>query len=67
MTQVNAPVKNLLVIDSQVSDWQNLATGVGTDTAVLILDSGSDGLSQISNYLTTLAANTPGFTPLQSL
>ena len=67
MNQVIAPVKNLLVIDSQVSDWQSLAAGVGTDTAVLILDSGSDGLTQISNYLTTLAASTPDFTPLQSL
>ena len=67
MNQVIAPVKNLLVIDSQVSDWQSLAAGVGTDTAVLILDSGSDGLTQISDYLTTLAASTPDFVPLQSL
>ncbi|MEI6336866.1 MAG: FG-GAP-like repeat-containing protein, partial [Methylococcaceae bacterium] len=67
MTQVNAPVKNLLVIDSLVSNWQSLAAGVGNDTAVLILDSGSDGLTQISDYLTTLAASTPDFTPLQSL
>ena len=67
MTQVIAPVKKLLVIDSQVSNWQNLAAGVGTDTTVLILDSGSDGLTQIRDYLTNLAASTPDFTPLQSL
>ena len=67
MTQVNAPVQNLLVIDSQVSNWQSLAAGVGTDTSVLILDSGSDGLLQISDYLTTLAASTQDFIPLQSL
>ena len=58
MTQVIAPVKNLLVIDSQISNWQSLAAGVGTDTAVLILDSSSDGLTQISAYLTTFAAST---------
>ena len=67
MTQVNALVKNLLVIDNKVSNWQSLAAGVGNDTAVLILDSGSDGLMQISDYLTTLAASAPDFTPLQSL
>ncbi|MEI6333308.1 MAG: FG-GAP-like repeat-containing protein [Methylococcaceae bacterium] len=69
MTQVNAAVKNLLVIDSQVSNWQSLAAGIGTDTdtAVLILDSGSDGLKQISDYLTNLAASKQDFVPLQSL
>ena len=67
MTQVIAPVKNLLVIDSQVSNWQSLAAGVGSDTAVLIVDSSSDGLTQISDYLRTSAASTPDFTPLQSL
>ena len=67
MNQVIAPVKNLLVIDSQVSNWQSLANAATADTAVLILDSGSDGLTQISNYLTTLAASTQYFVPLQSL
>ncbi|MEI6334989.1 MAG: DUF4347 domain-containing protein, partial [Methylococcaceae bacterium] len=67
MTQAIAPVQNLLVIDSQVSNWQSLAAGVGTDTSVLILDSASDGLTQISDYLMTLAASTQDFTPLQSL
>ncbi|WP_262967269.1 DUF4347 domain-containing protein, partial [Methylobacter psychrophilus] len=67
MNQVITPVKKLLVIDSQVGNWQSLAADVGTDTAVLILDSGSDGLTQISAYLTTLAANTQNFVPLQSL
>ncbi len=67
MNQVITPVKKLLVIDNQVGNWQSLAADVGTDTAVLILDSGSDGLTQISAYLTTLAANTQNFVPLQSL
>ena len=67
MNQVTAPIKKLLVIDNQVSNWQSLASGVGTDTALLILDSGSDGLMQINDYLTTLATSTQDFTPLQSL
>ncbi|MEY3758551.1 MAG: hypothetical protein RIR39_42, partial [Pseudomonadota bacterium] len=67
MNQVIAPDKKLLVIDSQVSNWQNLAAGIGTDTAVLILDSGSDGLTQISDHLTTLATSTQDFVSLQSL
>ncbi len=68
MSQVTTPIQNLLVIDSQVSNWQSLASGVKPDTAVLILDSGSDGLTQISNYLATLSnAGTQNFVPLQSL
>ncbi|MEI6336909.1 MAG: DUF4347 domain-containing protein, partial [Methylococcaceae bacterium] len=67
MNQLIAPVKNLLVIDSQVSNWQSLANAATADTAVLILDSGSDGLTQISDYLTTLAASSQAFVPLQSL
>jgi hypothetical protein len=45
MTQTNTTTQNLLVIDSQVTDWQSLAAGVGAETAVLILDSGADGLT----------------------
>lgn len=55
MTQTNTAIQNLLVIDNQVADWQSLISGVGADTAVLILDSGSDGLTQISDYLASLA------------
>jgi hypothetical protein len=44
MTQTNTAIQNLLVIDSQVTDWQSLAAGVGADTAVLILDSVADGV-----------------------
>lgn len=50
MTQSNTAIQNLLVIDSQVTDWQSLAAGVGADTAVLILDLGVDGLTQLSHY-----------------
>ncbi len=67
MNQVIAPDKKLLVIDSQVSNWQSLTAGIGTDTALLILDSGSDGLTQISDHLTTLATSTQDFVSLQSL
>ena len=69
MNQVTNTIKNLLVIDSQVNGWQDLATNISSDTAVLILDSSSDGLTQISDYLTGLSANAgvPGFVPLQSI
>ena len=69
MNQVTNTIKNLLVIDSQVNGWQDLATNISSDTAVLILDSSSDGLTQISDYLTGLSANVgvPGFVPLQSI
>ena len=62
------PIQNLLVIDSQVTDWRSLAAGTGADTAVLILDSATDGLTQISAYLSSLsAAGAEAFTPLQSI
>ena len=62
MTPTTTPIKNLLVIDNQVKAWQSLVAGVGADTAVLILDSGSDGLTQISAYLSNST-----YPPLQSL
>ena len=62
MIPTNTPIQNLLVIDSSVNDSQSLAAGVGTDTAVLILDSKSDGLTQISAYLSNSA-----YPPLQSI
>ncbi|MGZ8173613.1 DUF4347 domain-containing protein [Methylobacter sp.] len=55
MTQVTTPIQNLLVIDSRVKDWQSLVAGVSANTAILILDPNSDGLTQISNYLTAKA------------
>ncbi len=69
MNQVTNTLKNLLVIDSQINGWQDFATNISSDIAVLILDSSSDGLTQISDYLTGLSANTgaPGFVPLQSI
>ena len=65
MTQTNTAIQNLLVIDSQVTDWQSLAAGVGADTAVLILDSGTDGLTKISDYFSK--ASTQGLPLLQSI
>ncbi len=65
MTQTNTPIQHLLVIDSQIADWQSLATAAGAETAVLVLERGFDGLTQISDYLTS--ASTQGFLSLQSL
>ncbi|MCX7107857.1 MAG: DUF4347 domain-containing protein, partial [Methylococcales bacterium] len=48
-----------------MTDWQSLAAGAGADTAVLILDSGTDGLTQISDYLSI--ASTQGLPLLQSI
>jgi len=69
MNQVTNTLKNLLVIDSQINGWQDFATNISSDIAVLILDSSSDGLTQISDYLTGLSANAgaPGFVLLQSI
>ncbi len=44
MTQTTTAIQNLLVIDSQVTDWQSLAAGVLEDAEVLVLDSRTDGL-----------------------
>ena len=65
MTQSNTAIQNLFVIDSQVTDWHSLAVGTGADTAVLILDSGSDGLTQVSDYLSN--ASIQGLSLLQSI
>ena len=69
MNQVTNPIVNLLVIDTQVNDWQSLAANISRDTAVLILEPFSDGLTQISDYLISMAAKAgaPGFVPLQSI
>lgn len=61
-------IQNLLVIDSQVTGWEALAAAATPDTTVLILDPATDGLTQISAYLSSLiAASTQTFTPLQSI
>jgi hypothetical protein len=61
-------IKNLLVIDSRVTNWQALAAAATPDTTVLILDPATDGLTQISAYLSSLiAADAQTFTPLQSI
>jgi hypothetical protein len=44
MTQTNPSIQNLLVIDSQVTDWQSLAAGANVDKEMLILDSSADSL-----------------------
>ena len=55
MNQVTTSTLNLLIIDSQVSNWEGLAAGAASDTAVLILDPATDGLTQISHYLNSLS------------
>lgn len=56
MSQATAPISQLVIIDNQVNNWQSLVSNVGADAAVLILDSSSDGMTQISNYLSSLSA-----------
>ena len=69
MSQATAPARQLVIIDSQVNNWQSLAQDAGANNPVLILNSSSDGLTQISDYLTTLSTNAgaEGFAPLQSI
>ena len=69
MSQTNTSKRQLIIIDSQVNDWQRLANTVSTDSLLLILDSSSDGLTQISDYLTALSATagSEDFAPLQSI
>ena len=67
MSTATSPIQNLMVIDSQVSNWQNLASAAGNDTAVLILDANLDGLTQISDYLSTFAKSDANTIPLQSI
>ena len=69
MNQATVPTRQLIIIDSQVNNWQRLANDVSTNNLVLILNSSSDGLTQISDFLTALSANagTDDFTPLQSI
>ncbi|MCX7066613.1 MAG: DUF4347 domain-containing protein, partial [Methylococcales bacterium] len=40
--------KQLIIIDSQVIDWQSLIVGLSPDAAILILDPTRDGVSQIA-------------------
>ena len=69
MSERTAPTRQLIIIDTHVNNWESLANDVGNDNLVLILDSHSDGLTQISDYLTALSANAGAedFVPLQSI
>ncbi|MDP2902328.1 MAG: hypothetical protein Q8N96_04375 [Methylovulum sp.] len=42
MSQAIATTCKLIIIDSQINNWQRLASDVGVDTAVLILNPSSD-------------------------
>lgn len=65
----STPIQNLLVIDNQINNWQALASSITQDTALLIIDSSTDGLTQLSDYLNQLQASMgiETFTPLQSI
>ena len=65
MTQPSTFIQHLLVIDSQIADWQSLTTAASADTAVLVLEPGAEGLTQISDYL--MSASTEVFLSLKSL
>jgi uncharacterized delta-60 repeat protein len=43
--------KQLIIIDSQVNDWQSLATGISATATILVLDSTRDGLMQIAEAI----------------
>ncbi|MGZ8189610.1 MAG: DUF4347 domain-containing protein [Methylococcaceae bacterium] len=40
--------RQLIVIDSQVTDWQSLVAKIPTDAALLVLDPSQDGINQIA-------------------
>ncbi|MDO9104929.1 MAG: DUF4347 domain-containing protein [Methylovulum sp.] len=44
--------KQLIIIDSQVNDWQSLAAGISATATILVLDSTGDGLMQIAEAMT---------------
>ncbi len=69
MIQAPPSPSQLVIIDSQINNWQSLAGNVGADSDVLILNSSSDGLVQISDYLTarSVSAGAQRFSPLQSI
>jgi len=51
MNQATESRRQLVIIDSKVTNWQHLINDVDVNTTVLMLDSVSDGLTQISDYL----------------
>gem|GEM_PF-593216 len=51
MTSLINETKQLLVIDSQIENWQNLIANIAPDTSVLVLDAGYDGLTQLANAI----------------
>ncbi len=63
------PITKLLIIDSQVNEWQTLVSDAKPDTAVLVIYPNADGLSQITDYLTAWQARpeAEGFTTFDSI
>jgi hypothetical protein len=44
--------KQLFIIDKKIGSWQDLASNIGTDAAILLLDPSQDGLTQIAEAIT---------------
>ncbi|MBR9971305.1 cadherin-like domain-containing protein [Magnetospirillum sulfuroxidans] len=53
------PVREVVFVDSGVTDYQTLVDAARSDVTVVVLDAGSDGLQQISDWLSAHAAETP--------
>ncbi|MDD1608142.1 MAG: DUF4347 domain-containing protein, partial [Methylococcaceae bacterium] len=50
-TTLTTNTNSLIIIDSQVTDWQSLVGNVSPDTIILILDPTRDGISQIAELV----------------
>jgi ELWxxDGT repeat protein len=51
VTSLINETKQLLVIDSQIENWQSFIVNIAPDTSVLVLNSGHDGLVQLANAI----------------
>ncbi len=50
-TSLTTNSNQLIIIDSQVTDWQSLVGNLSPDATILILDSTRDGISQIAELV----------------
>ena len=48
MSTLTANSKQLIIIDSRVTDWQSLVGNVSPDIAIIVLDPTLDGVNQIA-------------------
>ncbi|MGZ8191156.1 MAG: DUF4347 domain-containing protein [Methylococcaceae bacterium] len=59
MNQLTTAARQLIIIDSQVTDWQSLTGDINKNADILILDSSSDGLTQIAEAIKDLYPDSP--------